>query len=111
MTMSTQTTQDLPVVGLPWGSSWIFREVQTRERLTRDGDPLVLLTESPDSDVARVVCGGHWNWHTLCLVIRGLPAFDLDPGITYRDLDGDQRRFHVVGPGGQMIVERVRRSA
>lgn len=97
--------QDLIVVALPWGSG-VYREVRSTERLTRDGTALVLLTDSPVSAVAVAVCGGHWAWHTVCLLMRGLPAFGgLEAGVTIAEQAGGG---HLVsGPGGRMIVTRV----
>jgi len=105
--MSTKTRQDLPVVGLPWGHGVDYREVRTDERCTRAGTPLVLLTESPDSDVARQVCGGHWDWHLLAQHLRVPVVADLPDGMSVDRVD--DCRLIVSGPGGQMIVERVSR--
>lgn len=71
----------------------------------RDGTPMPLQTDAPDSAVAD--CGGWWPLHLLHQHLRGRTA--CPPGIHTDPLDQVGRRWLVTGPGGQIVVERVSR--
>jgi len=99
----------LPLVGLPWGHGDHVRR-SDHSTVLRTGEPMPLQTDAPDDPVALAICSGWWPWHLTCQHLRVPVVIGCPDRITVEDLEGDRSRLLVTGPGGKMIVQRVRRA-